>query len=299
MNTTNNKIATAVFALLLALPFWSLAQDSTKTDLVLNVSYYMNNNKVVYLMANTKTKIKGKFKPVKDVNISLYLDNDSASNLVGKVTTNEEGLAKAILPPALKAAWDGAAKHTFMAVSEASKDFESASAEASITKSRITIDTSSDGEARSIAVKAETFDGTKWIPAPDVEMKIGIRRNAGSILSAGDEATYTTDSTGTATVELKKDQIPGDEKGNIVLAAKVEDNDQLGNLIVDKTVPWGVSEKVDNSFFKQRTLWSTRFRTPIWLLFMAYSIVFGVWGTIIYLIMQLIKIKKIGVSATS
>lgn len=97
-------------------------------------------------------------------------------------------------------------------------------------------------------------------------------------------------------MEFKRDSLPGDVKGNFILAAKVEDNDQFGNLLVEKAIPWGVTLKPDQSFFNQRTLWSTRFKTPLWLLFMAYSIVIGVWGTIIYLILQIVKIKKLGVA---
>jgi hypothetical protein len=119
----------------------------------------------------------------------------------------------------------------------------------------------------------------------------------GGILPAGDEETYTTDSTGSVTAEFKKDSLPGDEKGNIVLAAKVEDNDLFGNLLVEKKAPWGIATKPDKNFFDQRTLWSTRFRTPIWLLFMAYSIVIGVWGTIIFLVFQIVKIKKLGITS--
>ncbi len=88
--------------------------------------------------------------------------------------------------------------------------------------------------------------------------------------------------------------MPGDQKGNIVLVAKVEDNDQYGNLLVEKTVPWGVALKPEKNFFDQRTLWTTRFRTPFWLLFMAYSIVIGVWGTIIYLVTQILRTRRMG-----
>jgi len=84
----------------------------------------------------------------------------------------------------------------------------------------------------------------------------------------------------------------------MVLVAKVEDNDQYGNLLVQKTVPWGVALKTNNGFFNQRTLWTTRFRAPLWLLFMAYSITIGVWGTIIYLVLQIFRIKKIGTAAS-
>jgi hypothetical protein len=74
----------------------------------------------------------------------------------------------------------------------------------------------------------------------------------------------------------------------------VEENDIIGNLSVQKTVAWGVPAKYDNNFFNQRTLWSTRFQTPVWLLLIAYSIILSVWGTLVYLIFQLIKIKKLG-----
>jgi hypothetical protein len=123
---------------------------------------------------------------------------------------------------------------------------------------------------------------------------VGVVRSGGSLLPVGDEATYTTDSTGKITAELTKKNLPGDEKGNLVLIARVDENDTYGNLSVVKTVPWGVAVKPNTKFFEQRTLWSTRFRTPLWLLGMAISIMAGVWGTIIYLVFQLVKVKKLG-----
>ena len=292
-----NKIVVAALALLVAGPFSAIAQDSTKKGLVVNIGYFVNDNKITWLMVNAKTKIDKKFQPVKDVTINLYLDKDSTANFVGKVTTDERGVAKAIIPSALKALWQESPAHTFIGISEANKEFSETKTEATITKTKITIDTLSDGETKTIAVKVSSFNGTEWLPARDVEMKVGVSRSASSILSAGDEATYTTDSVGRITAEFKKTNLPGDEKGNIILVAKVEDNDKYGNLLVEKSVPWGVAIKQDNNFFDQRTLWSTRFRTPFWLLFMAYSIVIGVWGTILYLIFQIVKIKKIGMSA--
>jgi hypothetical protein len=293
-----NKVVIAALILFVAGPFIAMAQDSTKKELVVNLGYFMDDNKITWLMVNAKTKIDKKFHPVKDIAISLYLDKDSAANLVGKITTDENGLAKAIIPPSLKALWQGSPTHTFIGISEANKEFPETKAEATITKTKITIDTVEDAEARTIKVMVTAFTGNEWTPAKDVEMKVGVKR-LGSILAAGDEATYTTDSTGIVTARFKKDSLPGDSKGNIVITAKVEDNDKYGNLVVERSVPWGVAIKQDNNFFEQRTLWSTRFRTPFWLLFMAYSIVIGVWGTIIYLIVQIVKIKKIGMSVKS
>jgi len=50
----------------------------------------------------------------------------------------------------------------------------------------------------------------------------------------------------------------------------------------------------NNDAFNSRTLWGTHFKAPLWLLNMAYSIIIGVWGVIIFLVFQLLKIKKIG-----
>ena len=109
----------------------------------------------------------------------------------------------------------------------------------------------------------------------------------------GDAETYTSDSTGVASAGFKRDSMPGDDKGNLVLVARVEDNENYGNLAVEKSVPWGKAVQAETHFW-HRTLWSTGNRAPIWLLFIALSIIIGVWGTIIYIVRNLIKIKKMG-----
>lgn len=267
-----------------------VAQDDTAAaQPIVKLHYFNNNNSVQYLILESLLKKNKKFTPQQNKTYSLFIDSSSEKNLVAKMTTDESGKAKAFIPPSLKAIWDGAAQHTFIVKAGE----EEVISDYIITKAKIKIDTASTDGVRSITASVMKYENNEWVPAADVEMKLGIQR-LGSILSAGDEATYTTDSTGMVTVELKKDSMPGDLKGNYVLAAKVEDNDQFGNLEVEKTVPWGTVVKADNSFFSLRTLWTTRFRTPYWLLFMAYGIVIAVWGTMIYLIMQIVKIKKLG-----
>jgi hypothetical protein len=155
------------------------------------------------------------------------------------------------------------------------------------------IDTLNEDGIRSVTAKVFSYNNGEWIPSQDVEVKIGVERLGGS-LKVGDDETYTTDSLGEVTGEFKLDSLPAsDNKGNIVLVAKVEDNDQFGNLSITKTVPWGKYYQPVNTF-GQRSLWAPRFRAPLWLLFMAYSIVAGVWGVIIYLVIQIFRIKKLG-----
>lgn len=268
----------------------SVAQDSAAAPVpVIKLHYFNENNSIQYILVESKLKKDGKLTPQVNKSYDLYLDSSTAENLVGKMKTNEEGEAKAFIPPALKTSWDVKPQHTFI-LKEGDNEIIT---DYAITKSKIEIDTSSADGVRSITATLKKLQGTEWVPAADVEMKLGIKR-LGGILPAGDEPTYTTDSTGTVTVEVKKDSLPGDEKGNLILAARVEDNDLFGNLQVEKTVSWGVSEKFDNSFFNKRTLWTTRFRTPYWLLIVATSVIVSVWGTLLYLIFQVIKIKRLG-----
>lgn len=264
-------------------------EDSIKPENVVSLHYFNSNGNVQYLILENLLKNGRIFTPQKNKTYEIYLDSGTQKNLISKVQTNENGLAKAFIPPSLKTVWDASPQHTFIVKA----GDEEVISDYAINKAKITLDTATVDGVRNITATVMKLDNNEWAPVSEVEMNLGIKRLA-SILPAGDEATYTTDSTGTVTVELRKDSLPGDQKGNILLAAKVEDNDQLGSLLVEKTVPWGVAVKPDNRFFDQRTLWTTRFRTPFWLLLMAYSMVIGVWGTIIYLITRLVIIKKLG-----
>jgi len=274
------------------------AQDSSVAEPSVNLRYFMINNDLQFLIGETRIKKGRKFTPLPKQVIKVFLDSNSAENLIGKTYTDENGKAKLIIPPALKNKWMSSSKHKLIGVLEASSLEDERTSFIEVTKSKIELDTLLNDGVRSVNVKVMAFENNSWVPAKDIEMKVGIDR-LGGILSAGDEATYTTDSTGSVTVDFKKDSIPGDANGNIKLVAQIEDNDLYGNILIEKKVPWGISLKPDKNFFAQRTLWSTRFRTPLWLLFMAYSIMIIVWGTIIYLVFQIVKIKKLGVASSA
>jgi len=81
-----------------------------------------------------------------------------------------------------------------------------------------------------------------------------------------------------------------------VIVAKVDDNDQFGNLLIEKTVPWGAKFIPVNDFGK-RTLFATSGRAPIWLILIAAAIVIGVWGVLILLVVNLFRIRKWGLEA--
>jgi len=289
--TRNNPFLIYFIFLLSAVPAWS--QDSAKKELLLDLAYYMPASRVPYIMIQCKTKEGKKFQPVAGVNVQVYLDNDSSVNLLGRLTTDESGEGKLSLPVTLKANWESASSHNFIGISESTSIFDQAKSELSITKSKLIIDTVVGAEQRSLEISVLSLKGTEWVPTAGVELKLGISRLGGS-LPISDEETYTTDSTGKAVAEFKRVGMPGDEKGNLIVQAKVEDNSELGNLVSEKTLPWGIERVQEKNEFTERSLWATRDKAPIWLWMMAGIIMTIVWGTILYLVLLLLKIRKLG-----
>ena len=289
----SNKLLLLLAAGIFFLSTCTLAQDSARINLNMSLGYYLKNNEIQYLVVDTKTRIEGKFQPVKNVTVDLYLVQDSGDIFINKVVTDERGKAKSFLPVLLKPAWDASYIHSFKAVAEAGKKFDEATADLTIARSRIEIDTGSDEGSKNISATVSEFKNGSWLPVKDVDVKIGVTR-LGGILAAGEEEFYTTDEEGHVTATFNKNSLPGDDKENITLIAWVEDNDQFGNIKIEKIVPWGIAHKADNTFFNQRTLWSTRNYAPTWLLFIAFSIIIGVWGTLFYLILQIFRIRKLG-----
>lgn len=270
----------------------AFAQEKESAPVLLSLKYFLPENKVPYINVITKRKVGRKFEPVPGVNVSVYLDANRPENLLGKVITAGNGEARIAFPTALKTTWDSLDAFTILAESVPAAKEELLSAELPVKKAILIVDTVNEDGVRNVTGMLKEKKGDAYLPVGDVEMKLKIKRLLGN-LTVGEEETYTSDSSGIATAEFKKDSMPGDEKGNIILVARVEDNDTYGNLVVEKKVPWG-KPSIAETHFWHRTLWSTGNRAPVWLLVMAFSIMIGVWGTVIYLIRQVVKIRKMG-----
>ena len=269
------------------------AQDSVASKTQLSISYFLPANKVPYLEVNTRKKVGRKFEAVKNIPVDIYFNETGPNNLLGKVITDSIGKGRIGLPPSFKNNWDSLNEFKFSAQSEPHSGQEALSADITIKKAILTVDTTSADGIRMVTAELKEKNGNDWVPVKDIEMKLGVKRMDGN-LSVGDKDTYTADSTGVSIAQFIRDSIPGDQKGIITLVAEVDDNDTYGNLVIEKSVDWGKAIAPQKNFFAQRTLWSIRSKAPIWLLFTVWAIAIGIWGTIIYLVFQILKIKKLG-----
>ncbi len=285
-----NKLFTGLLTLIFLLPGYNgFSQAAQKGDLGITVSYFISNNMIPSLMVKVKTKVDGKFKNVEGISLKLFLDKDTAGKFIAKVVTNDAGEATTYIPSSLKSQWGKTLKHTFVATFDGNNKYEAAKGDVTIAKAKILIDAGSD---KTVTATVFEMKDTTWVPVKGVDVVLAVKR-MNADLPINDKPTFTTDSTGKASGDFKRDSIPGDAKGNIVLVAKVLDNDQYGNLSIEKTVPWGAKFAMLNTFDK-RTLFATRDKAPVWLQLIAYSIMFAVWGILVYLVFNVFKIKKLG-----
>lgn len=288
------NILCVAFVLFGTLP--TRAQEEEKPEPSIAVRYFNQNGRVQFLKVKALLKENGKFRPLEAVTVKLFLDTQAEENLVGVVKTDASGEAVAIIPPALKEKWMATPTHTFLAAIDGTNHYAATTTETEVKKLKIQLDTLNEEGTRKVTAQVFAFDSS-WKPAGNVELKIAVRRLGGD-LNIGEEETYTTDSLGQASGEFKLDRLPAtDARNNITLVAKTEDNDVYGNVSYEKTVPWGLTVKAV-SIFDKRTLWATRDKAPIWLMGMAYSIILAVWSVIIYLVLQIRKMKKLGKQVT-
>jgi hypothetical protein len=195
-----NRYWLLIFSLIMAFNSTVYAQDELPVpEQIVTLRYFNDNNHFQYLLVESSLKTGKKLEPLGNKVFQLYLDVNDPANLITKVLTDKNGKAKAVIPVRLKSVWDSASTHTFLVVAEGTSKEEETTTEFTITKSKITLDTTNEDGVRNITATVMKLENESWVPAADVEMKLGVMRMDKSILSAGDEATYTTDSTGIET----------------------------------------------------------------------------------------------------
>ncbi|MFI5138404.1 MAG: hypothetical protein ACHQIM_11320 [Sphingobacteriales bacterium] len=288
MKLLNKILFGSLSAIFLLSGYDGFSQAPDKGSLSVAINYFNDNNKIPYVLVRVKTKVDGKFKTVPGIPLKLFLNKDSAGLLIGKVVTNENGEATSFIPPSLKKPWSATIKHSFHASFMGNTKYDSTSADLTVGKAKILIDTA----GRSVTATVLELKDTSWTPVKGVDVILAVKR-MGADLNINETATFATDSTGKASGDFKRDTIPGDLKGNITLIAKVVDNDQFGNLSVEKMVPWGSKFTNKANDFNKRTLFATRAKAPVWLLFMALGIIIAVWTVLILLVQNILRIKKI------
>ena len=272
------------------MPVQVVGQDTVRLEPRIELDYFQVNDQLPSLTTRVRVKKDKGWEPVSEVNVNLFLDEETESGKMGDVTTDLKGQGSYILPVTFKPAWDSLDQYTFIAIIRGDNKVSDMKKEITIKRGNLKVEASEKGGERKLLITFTGRQKDKWIVVSGVELKAFINRNFGK-LTIGED-TYTTDEAGTVALEFTVN-IPGDETGNLVVGASIEDNDDYGNLTGTHTVAWGLPLQKQDDFFARRTLWSTRDRTPIWLLIFPNLMILLVWGVIVYLVHSVVVMKRI------
>ena len=135
----------------------------------------------------------------------------------------------------------------------------------------------------------KAFVTSEGVPVKEVNVSLFVKRLF-SLLPIGDPVA--TDSTGVASFEFPKD-IPG-KNGKLTVFAKIIDDENYSNTETSSDVNWGTIILIDNSNTEERSIAAGRNGAPIYFIISSLLVIGLVWGYLIYAVLQIFKIKRLG-----
>jgi mono/diheme cytochrome c family protein len=132
------------------------------------------------------------------------------------------------------------------------------------------------------------FEESGISPVPGVEIQLFAKRTFGNLLLEEGQ----TDDQGVAIFTGPKD-LPGSPEGKISLIARLADEERYGTVVKDTSLAVGLP-LTPVSLVKERAMWNSLQKAPIWLLALYIGGVLVVWGFIFFVMVELRSIFKIG-----
>ncbi len=270
-----------------------VAQDKTKAtekrDATIQLAYYKKADLTRTAVAIVKAKNStGKFMAAQNARVNFYTTNEGKTELLNTVTTNGIGKAILILPAELPT--DTGHAFTITAKIENDSIYGDADEEMRYKDASLVLklDAGDTAHKATAILTRKDADG-KETPVKGADIKFYVQRLFGT-MPAGDDFTVTTDENGKAEFKYPKG-IPGDVKSTLSIVAKVDDNDQFGNIETKTDATWGTPLVVDPNPFP-RALWEPY--APLPLVITISTLFGGVWLTYFIIFRFLVKIKKAG-----
>jgi hypothetical protein len=238
-----------------------------------------------YLNIKASARIDKQTVEVSHINLSILLELNDEEIEIGKTTTNASGISKFIIEDFGKLQPDSLGVYHLLVSFDGNDSFKKTSKEVSFKNADI--------EAKWVVkdsvnyVNARLIDTKLDSALADIPLVVRVDRLFRP-LKIGEDF-YDTDDDGQIEVAVPEG-IPGVD-GNLKLEVLLSESDDYGTVIAQLIAPIG-TVIVDESTFDQRTMWSPRGKTPIFLLTLTYSFIFIVWGIFIYLLINLVRIIK-------
>jgi hypothetical protein len=261
------------------------AQNATKSRTRLSISYVKIMNDHSYLDIKASARVESKTVGVAHIDLEIHHEIDSVDTVLGTVSTDMDGMARFQLEPIHQLTPDTSAVYTLNVVFNGNEAFRKVSKQyefrdAVIEANLTTVDSTN-------VMNATLIDSATGEPISEEPLTLRVQRLFRP-LTLGEEFNFTDDG-GSISVPVE-DGIPGID-GLLNLEVVLLEHDDYGTVIDVVEAPIGVPI-VDESTYDERTMWSPRNKTPIYLLIIPNVLTFGMWATIIYLFINLSRIRK-------
>ena len=262
-------------------------KDSVKEITPVITFSYLNSNDTIILTANIfDRKEQGVF-AIKNAVIVFSASGDNETRDLGQARADEEGNAvlKFAIAKGLPRDKDG--KTTYSAKFSGKGKFQPVTETLSAKLAKITVNFTKEDSSRFILVRATQVD-PKGAEMPVLKEKIILYvPRLFNLLKIGET---DLDETGAGKVEYPG-KLVGDSLGNIIVIARIEENDNYGNVQGQSSISWGIPKQYYLAEKPTRELWTPV--APIWMIVTLIIMLTGVWAHYIYAVVQLIKIKQL------
>lgn len=258
----------------------------------MSVSFIQDNENKRSVKVTIKHKDKEKKEVVygQNMEVFLYINDIDPANLIGKNKTNFKGVTFIKMNDLFYAIADTSFSYDFIVVLPENNTYKEKKRSATIEQAKLEMEVYEEDSIRYVKARLQKNTDTSYVPLADIKISFGLKCTFSNLPFGGDYTT--TDEDGYVTVEYPNEQV-GDEEGNIGLVVSLIDDETYGTIEKTETVNWAVPLVVDNSDLKQK-LWSSRSNAPIALVAIIVLLILGIWGTLFYLMYDLLKIRKMG-----
>lgn len=242
---------------------------------LLEVSFIIQNKK------NRKDKV-----PVYEAEIKFFNILNDEEILLGSAKTSKEGIAQFIAPATQNYVLDEDGYINLIARFDKTDELGSKETDLAVKDLNLELNLTEIDSVKTVLLKAFTIDSLGVeTPLEEADIIVSVK---GMLSNMPIEDGEIED--GEFEYEFPTD-IPGDDDGDLTVVVTIEDHEDFGNVIQEKSVNWGIHKTVPVKKVKN-TLWSES--APLWMYIVLTLLLVGVWANYIYTIVNLFRIKKEG-----
>ncbi|MBG7630394.1 MAG: hypothetical protein IZT56_08175 [Bacteroidetes bacterium] len=283
----NKSIINNIFLVFLSvlLGTSTLAQTAKKNSTRLKIEYVKITNGEVVFNAKASSRVKRKNINLSNISLTFFNEVNDESLILGTITTDSNGQGKLTLDNINSIQPDSTNVYTIKVAFKGNDSFKKASKSISFRNANINAKLITKDSVNYITATLKDVSSDSLISNTPLTIQL---QRLFRPLFIGEEFNVT-DEDGTILVSIEEG-LPG-VNGNLTFEVILSESDEYGTVKAIVNAPIG-KPIVDESTFDQRTMWSPRNKTPLFLLIFPNILIFGIWGLIIYLFINLFRISK-------